>query len=143
MSELSDHSPIAESTPPALSHRRILLTMAAVAIFGSAAGFAFVSWQFGAGVFFGGILSLINYYWLKISLKKLFDAAVAHGEKPRFLVLRYFARYATLGVILTIVFLTHTVPVVAVIAGLASFALAIVVEGFIRLVSSFFNSREL
>ncbi len=117
--------------------------MAAVAILGSAAGFIFVSRQFGLGVILGGVLSLANYYWLKVSLKKLFDAALAHGEKPRFLAVRYFARYVAVGLVLTIVFLTHTVPVVAVILGLASFALAIVVEGFIRVFSSFFNSGKL
>jgi len=142
MSEFPDSSQIEQSTP-ALSHRRILVTMAAVTIFGSLAGFIFVSSEFGSGIILGGILSLINYWWLKVSLKKLFDAAIAHGTPPRFLAVRYFARYATLGVILTIVFLTHTIPVVAVIAGLASFALAIVIEGFIRLFSSFFNSKEL
>ena len=143
MSELPDSSQTEQPMPPALSHRRILVLMATVAIFGSIAGFAFVSSEFGLGVIFGGVLSLINYWWLKVSLKKLFDAAIAHGTQPRFLAVRYFARYATLGVILTIVFLTHTIPVVSVILGLASFALAIVIEGFIRLFSSFFSSKEL
>lgn len=143
MSELPDSSQTEQPMPPALSHRRILVLMGAVAIFGSVAGFIFVSVQFGLGVIFGGVLSLINYYWLKVSLKKLFDAAIAHGMQPRFLGIRYFARYVTLGAILTVVFLTHTIPVVAVIAGLASFALAIVIEGFIRLFSSFFNKKEL
>ena len=142
MSELPDSSQT-EPMPPALSHRRILVLMAMVTIFGSVAGFIFVSAEFGLGVIFGGVLSLINYYWLKVSLKKLFDAAIAHGTQPRFLAVRYFARYVTLGAILTIVFLTHTIPVVAVIAGLASFALAIVIEGFIRLFTSFFNTKEL
>ena len=142
MSELPDSSQT-EPMPPALSHRRILVTMALVAVFGSVAGFIFVSSEFGLGVIFGGVLSLINYWWLKVSLKKLFDAAIAHGTQPRFLAVRYFARYATLGAILTIVFLTHTIPVVAVIAGLASFALAIVIEGLIRISTSFFNGKEL
>jgi len=143
MSELPNTIQTVESSPPVISHRRILTIMAAVVILGSIAGFAFVSEPFGWGVLLGGILSLANYYWLKISLKKLFDAAVAHGEKPRFLAVRYFSRYLTLGIILTIVFLTHTIPIVAVILGLASFAVAIVIEGFIRLFSSFFNSKEL
>lgn len=143
MSELSDSIETEDIAPPALSHRRIVLMMAAVTFFGSLLGFAFVSAPFGWGVVFGGFLSLINYWWLKVSLKKLFDAAVAHGEKPRFLAVRYFARYAALGAILTIIFLTHTMPVVAVILGLASFGLAIIVEGFIRVFASFFNKREL
>ena len=117
--------------------------MGLVAVASGIAGFVLVSRQFGLGVVFGGVLSFINYYWLKVSLKRLFDNAVAHGEKPRFLALRYFARYVTLGGILTVVFLTKTVPVVAVILGLSSFALAIVIEGFIRLFSTFFKSKEL
>lgn len=143
MSEDSDSIEIGQPEPPPISHRRILWMMALVAVAGSLAGFIFVSRQFGAGVILGGILSFINYYWLKVSLKRLFDSAVAHGEKPRFLAVRYFARYATLGAILTVVFLTETIPVVAVIAGLASFAGAIVIEGLIRLFLTFFKSREL
>jgi hypothetical protein len=132
-----------EQQPSPISHRRILWTMGLVAVLAGLIGFIFVSWQFGLGVILGGILSFVNYYWLKISLKRLFDNAVAHGQKPRFLAIRYFGRYLTLGAILTVVFLTKTVPVVAVILGLSSFALAIVIEGFVRIFSTFFKSREL
>ncbi len=142
MSEADNIIETEQPTPTVISHRRILWTMGAVALFASLAGFIFVSWQFGLGVVLGGILSLINYYWLKISLKKIFDQA-AGGLRPRFLAVRYFARYLTLGGILLIIFLTKTVPIVAVILGLGSFALAIVVEGLIRLFSTFFKSREL
>jgi len=132
-----------QSTAPPMSNRRILWTMAMVAIAGGTASVIFISWQFGLGVIFGGFLSFVNYYWLKVSLKKVFDSAVAHGVKPRFLAVRYFSRYLTLGVILAIVFLTKTIPIIAVILGLSSFALAIMVEGFIRLFSTFFKSKEL
>lgn len=144
VSQMSDDSDsiINEQQPSPISHRRILWTMALVAFIAGIAGLVFVSWQFGLGVILGGVLSFINYYWMKVSLKRLFDSAIAHGEKPRFLAVRYFARYLTLGAILTIVFLTETIPVVAVILGLASFALAIVIEGFIRLFSTFFKSKE-
>ena len=124
-----------------LTHRRILIVMAAVAAAGSLLGLIFVSRLFGLGVLIGGILSFINYYWLKFSLKKIFAQAES-GEKPRFLGLRYLFRYIVLGVVLTIVFLTESIPVVAVIAGLGSFATAIVVEGIIRIFSSFFKKKE-
>lgn len=126
-----------------LSHRRILFTMMVVTLAGGIAGLIFASWQFASGIVIGGILSLLNYYWLKISLRRVFDNAVASGEKPRFLALRYFSRYLTIGAILTIIALTKFIPVVAVIAGLASFALAITFEGFIRLLTTFFNKREI
>lgn len=125
-----------------LTHRRILIVMAATAISGVMLGLIFVSRQFGLGVLIGGILSFVNYYWLKVSLKRIFEQAVG-GEKPRFLGLRYLFRYFILALILTIVFLTDEIPVVAVIAGLASFALAVVIEGFIRIILSFYKRKEI
>lgn len=142
MSDDTD-SHITEPSIPNISHRRILWLMAIVAVSGGLAGSIFISCAFGIGVLLGGVLSFVNYYWLKISLRKIFASAVEHGEKQRFLAIRYFSRYLTLGAILAIVFLTQTLPIISVILGLSSFALAITVEGFIRLFSTFFKSGEL
>jgi len=139
----SDSVNTEQELPPVTSHRRILWATAVVAVTGAIAGFIFVSQQFGLGVLLGGVISFVNYYWLKFSLKKIFDSVVADGEKPRFLALRYFSRYLTLGVILAIVFLSSVIPVIAVIFGLTSFALAIVIEGLIRAFSTLFQSRKL
>ena len=138
MSENSEPTDTDQQTIAALSQRRILWSMFSVAVVGSILGFIFVSWQFGAGVLFGGILSLVNYYWLKVSLKNVFDKAVG-GEKPRFLAGKYFLRYLAFGAVLAIVFLTKTLPVISVLLGLASFAFAIMVEALILLFSSFFK----
>lgn len=143
MSDDSDSIQIEPSAAPPISHRRILWAMAIIIVIGSLASFIFISRQFGTGVILGGVLSFINYYWMKVSLKRIFDNAIAHGEKPRFLAIRYFARYATLGAILTIVLLTETIPFLAVVAGLSSFALAIVAEGLISIFTTFFKSRKL
>ena len=131
-----------ESTVQTLSHKRILILMAFAALLGSMAGFIFAGTRFGIGVLIGGALSLINYYWLKRSLKTVFEEAVT-GEKPQFLAGRYFLRYVAFGLILTIVYLTKAVPVAAVLLGLASFALAIIFEAFIRLFKSFSNKKEI
>ena len=125
-----------------LTHRRILVLMAAVAVLSALTSFIFVNWQFGLGVLIGGVLSFVNYYWLKFSLKKVFEKTES-GERPRFLGARYASRYFALAAILLLIFLTKIVPVVAVILGMASFALAIVVEGFIRIFSSFFKKKEI
>ena len=143
MSDDSDSIIIEQSNLEPMSHRRILWTMAIIAVIGSLTSFFLVSGRFGAGVFFGGILSFVNYYWLKISLRKIFESAVASGQKQRFLAIRYFSRYLTLGIVLVFVFLTKIVPIIAVVLGLSSFALAIMIEGFIRLFSTFFKSKEL
>jgi hypothetical protein len=140
MSGNSEPSIAEQETIAQLSHKRILFIMGIVAVLGGFAGFIFVSHDFGLGFLLGGILSLINYYWLKKSLKGIFDKAIT-GDKPRFLATRYFLRYVSFGAVLTIVYLTEIVPVVAVLLGLASFALAIIIEAVIRLFSSVFKKE--
>ncbi len=117
-----------------LSHPRILVIMALLGLLGSIAGFAFVSATFGFGVLIGSILAFINYYWLKGSLKKIFDDA-AEGEKPKLLALRYFTRYLVLGAIIAVIYATGAVSIVGVILGMAGFGFAVVVDGFIRIFS--------
>lgn len=122
-----------------MSHRRIRRSVAAVAFLGGLFGFYLVSPEFGSGVFIGGLLSLVNYYWLKVSLQGVFDRIAGGGEKPRFLAAKYFLRYAVFVSILVIVFLTKVLPIIAVLFGLASFAVAIIVEALILLFASFFK----
>ena len=138
MSEDSEQADQQTQTVKELSHRRILAAMTATVFLGTLLGFIFGSASFGFGFLIGGILSLINYYWLKQSLRVIFENAVS-GEKPRFLATKYFTRYAAFGLVLAIVYLTKTVPVVAVLLGLASFAFAIMIEATIRLFSAFFK----
>ncbi|HVE58112.1 MAG TPA: ATP synthase subunit I [Pyrinomonadaceae bacterium] len=142
MSEDSEQIPEEQpATVQTLSHRRILTLMALAALLGSIAGFIFDGLNFGIGVLIGGALSLVNYYWLKRSLKVVFDKAIA-GEQPQFLAGKYFLRYLTFGMVLAIVYLTKAVPIIAVLLGLASFALAIIFEAIIRLFNSFSNKKE-
>lgn len=131
-----------QSTVQTLSHKRILSLMAIAGLLGTVAGFMFVSARFGIGVLIGGVLSLVNYYWLKQSLRRIFENAAA-GEKPQFMATKYFLRYTVFGIVLAIVYLTKSVPVVAVLLGLASFALAIIFEAFIRIFKSFSNKKEI
>lgn len=121
------------------SQRRILWSMAAVAVLAGLLSFIFVSPETGAGVLFGGGLALVNYYWLKISLKRVFDKIAGGGEQPKFLAAKYLLRYAVFISILVIVFLTKVLPIVAVLLGLASFAVAIIIEALILLFASFFK----
>ena len=122
----------------ALTHRRILTILAVCVVVGTISGFVFISKAFGFGFLTGGILSFVNYYWLKFSLKKIFDIAET-GEKPRVSATRYLLRYFVFGGLLFVIYLTKLVPVTSVILGLASFAFAIVIEGFIRIFSTFFK----
>jgi uncharacterized membrane protein len=132
---MGDYSePVAEEPRAAddLSHRRILIIMAVLIVAGCVLGFTFASVSFGSGVLIGGILSFVNYYWLKASLKTIFARAAA-GDKPRFLAAKYFLRYLALGLILVFLYFAVSIPVTAMILGLASFAFAVVIEGILRI----------
>ena len=129
-----------ESPVSAISHRRILFEMAGVIAVGAIAGFAFISLKTGSGVIIGGILAYANYFWQKHSLKAIFDRAI-DGKKTPFLALRYILRYVVLGGILLLIYLTQTVSIFAVIFGLSSFAIAVVIEGMISIFSSSYKKE--
>lgn len=139
MSENSEQGSEVQNIEP-LSHKRIFILMALAVGLGSVLSLIFVSANFAVGILIGGVLSLINYYWLSRSLKSVIEDAVAGGA-PHFLAGRAFIRYIAFGVVLAIVYLTKAVPMIAVLLGLASFAVAIIFEAFIRLFSSFSNKK--
>lgn len=116
-----------------LSHSRILKLMAVVGLAGGILGAILVSAKFGAGVVVGGLLAFANYYWLKNSLRKVFDLASETGERPRFLGLKFFGRYLALGVAVAVLYATDVVSVAGLILGLGSFGFAIVLEGVLKI----------
>lgn len=127
-------APPEQSIKP-LSHGRILRLMAVIGLAGSILGALFVSISFAAGVFVGTVLALVNYYWLKYSLKRIFDIALETGERPRLLALKYFARYLVLGAIVAVLYAADAVSIVGLILGMGSFGFAVVFEGFFRIFS--------
>ncbi len=118
-----------------LSHRRILALVAIAGALGALAGAALVNPRFGLGVLTGSILALANYFWQRRSMRRIFEKA-ARGDKPFFPAFAYILRYVVLGVVVWFCYVTDALPVIAVVAGLATFAMAIVIEGLIGIFSS-------
>jgi hypothetical protein len=134
---------IDERNVQSLSPKRIVILMAASSVLGAFLSFVLISANYGFGVLIGGVLSLVNFYWLGKSLKGVFEKIAREGEKPIFMGASYILRYLIFGLILAFVYLTNFVPIIAVLWGLASFAFALTIEGFIRIFSSFFNNKEI
>jgi len=118
-----------------LSHRRILVLMTIAGASGALAGAALVNPRFGLGVLTGSILALANYFWQRRSMRRIFEKA-ARGEKPFFPAFAYILRYVVLGVVVWFCYVTDALPVIAVVAGLATFAMAIVIEGLTGIFSN-------
>jgi len=138
---MGDHiEPVADEGRSAgdLSHRRILIIMAIVIVVAGVFGFIFVSARFGAGVLIRGALSFVNYFWLKGSLRSLFDRASAGGSAG-FLAAKYFLRYLAIAAVLALFYYAFAVPATAMLLGLAGFAVAVVIEGVLRIFTSSFK----
>lgn len=143
MSENSEPIVTEQKINGQLSHKRILWVMAIVIIVGAIVSSIFVSARFAAGFVLGGIAAFINYFWLKNSLKKVFDAANGGEDaRPSFLSLNYFLRYLAFGLFIYIVYLTNWVSMIAFLLGAGVFAAAIVIEGLILVLSSISKREE-
>lgn len=123
-----------DNTPQPIRHGGILVAMAGIIFAIAVAGFVLRGASFGFGVIFGGVLSFANYLWLDRSTRAIFsqNAMASTG----ILAAKYILRYAALGGILWLVHLTGAFPVVAVIAGLAAFAFAVVLQGLKNIFTS-------
>ena len=123
-----------ESSVKPISNRGILFVMLILVIAGTIAGFAFGGKAFGFGVLFGGVLSFINYFWLERSTRAIFEqnAFATTG----ILAVKYILRYAAIGLIVLLIYMTGAFPVPAVILGLLAFAFAVVVQGLKNIITS-------
>lgn len=132
MGEESPALPSDEPLPAGISHSRLLIEMAVLVAVGAVIGFILGGARFCFGVLFGGALAFINYYWLKRSTAAIFEKAIS-GVGGRFVSLRFISRYVALGVVILAIHFSGAMPATAVIAGLAAFAVAVVVDGFISI----------
>ena len=133
---------VSQKAVPPVTNSRILIIMFAVGILGSLFGSFYFSPRAGIGFFFGTAVAFANYYWLRHSLSQIFSAA-SEGTKPRFSLLKFFGRYFALGVLIAIVYVTKAVPIESFIFGAAGFAFAVMIEGFIRIFTTIFTTKEI
>jgi hypothetical protein len=132
---MGKESPALPSEAPVtanISHRRLLVEMAVLIVVGTFVGGSLAGPRFGIGILFGGLLAYLNYFWLKRTLAAVFDKALFGGQ-GRLLPLRFIGRYVVLGAIILAVHFSGVLPAAAVIAGLASFAAAVVIDGLISI----------
>ena len=108
---------------------RIFRTMAlavALAVIGS---LFFAEWRVSSGLLLGGVLSLLNHYWLISSTTAAFKV-VAHGAKPRLTLFNYILRYLVIAAVVFAAYRLNIVSLIATIAGLCSFVVALFAEAF-------------
>lgn len=121
-----------------LSERRLLATMTIILIMMVAASIIFANSDVTIGLILGGALSFLNYFWLKSSLRSLFDK-VAAGKGGKFSASFYIIRYAVIAVVIFAAAQLHLASVAAMLVGLLSFAFAVLLEAVIQLYLAIVN----
>jgi hypothetical protein len=72
---------------------------------------------FTLGILCGGVLSIVNYYWMYRSLKKAFFHV--SDRTKSFLIVRYYIRFVITGIILFLLITKTPISVFGLILGLS------------------------
>jgi ATP synthase I chain len=97
------------------------------------AGALFVSWKFVASFFVGGLISYLNFCWMKQGVDRLigsFGNEVRQAPRPsgKGVIFKYFLRYALIGGTLYAIFRFQFFEARGAILGLLLFVAAVLFE---------------
>jgi hypothetical protein len=141
MSEIVDNvgrSPFTDGDDDgAALERRLFRGMCVAVALALSVSLALAPWRVTTGLLLGGILSFFNHHWLRHSLGAVFGGAAARrgggGGRPRLGAARYVVRYVIIAAIVAAAYWLDLVSIAATIAGLCSFAAAIMIEALTQL----------
>ncbi|MFN2512020.1 MAG: ATP synthase subunit I [Pyrinomonadaceae bacterium] len=109
---------------------RIFRTMAVAVALAVIISAPLAPWRITTGLLVGGILSLLNHYWMRTSISAGFALALGHGTKPQIKLVRYILRYLAVGTVVFAAYQLNIVSLPATLLGLCSFVVALFVEAF-------------
>ena len=104
---------------------RVMAAVVALAVIGSA---VLGPWRVTAGLALGGTLALLNYHWLRTSVRALLSEASV--KRPRITITLYVLRHLIIGAVVFAGYLLQWVSLPAAIVGLCAFVPALFVEAF-------------
>ena len=109
---------------------RVMWTMVVTVSLAVILSVQFASWRVTAGLLLGGLLSVLNLYWMRSSIAAVFDHALGQGQKPRIRLVNYVLRYFVVVGVVFAAYKLNIVSLAATIAGLCSFVVVLFVEAF-------------
>jgi hypothetical protein len=121
--------------------RRIFRMMRFVVAASVAASALFAPWRVTTGLLAGGLLSLLNHHWLRVSVAAMFGRTL-EGARPKLKVARYVLRYLVVAAIVYAAVALDVVSLPATLVGLCSFVAAALIEGFTQLYRAVFHREE-
>ena len=102
--------------------------------------FVLSSPKFGLGVLIGGALAIANFYMMKRSLRRALDPR-RRGKTRFFYLLKYYLRFAALGIIIALLLVRGWVSPFGMLLGLSIIVIAIALVGFDEARKTFFKFK--
>lgn len=84
----------------------------------------FMSHRFTLGILLGGLISIINFYWLYQNLRKAFEMVT--DKTTSVVVFKYYIRLAVTAIVLFFVITRTSVDVIGLIVGLSIVVISII-----------------
>lgn len=109
-------------------NRGTIVVMAGVVVATAAAAAGIYGIRAAIGVLLGGLLAWLNFRWLDSSTRAMMQTPEVASTS--ILAMKYVFRYVVIAAVVFAIWYYDVLPVAAVIAGLASFAIAVVIRGF-------------
>jgi hypothetical protein len=116
---------------------RVMIATVTLAVVGST---MLAPWRVTFGLMLGGVLSLLNYHWLRTSIAAVFN--LTGTDRPRVKIWRYLVRYFVVSVAVFAAYQMQVVSLPATIVGLCSFVPALFVEAFRQFYFAFIHREE-
>lgn len=106
---------------------RIFRTMAIATGLGVAVSAVIGPWRVTTGLLIGGLLALFNHRWLKNSAAATIQLSTT-GVAPQFSIAQFLLRYLVIAAVIFAMYTLDLVSLPAVLAGLCTFVVAMMVE---------------
>jgi O-antigen/teichoic acid export membrane protein len=87
-------------------------------------GFAFFPFYFTLGILLGGLISILNFYWLSRDLVRVFQR-YSDKAKP-YIMIKFYIRFIVTGVIIFFVLTQTPVDLIGLVVGLSLVVINIV-----------------
>jgi len=117
------------STPDEALEMRIFRVMAISVFLAVMVSLWLSPWRIVTGLLLGGVLSLLNYHWLRTSIRAIIQAR-ASGKDISSNGSRFIVRYLVIFAVVLTAYLLNVVSLPATIVGLCSFVVALFAEAF-------------
>jgi ATP synthase I chain len=144
LTEIADRRTLtcAEATRDVALERRVVVSMCASVVVAVATSAALAPWRVTTGLLLGGALSLFNHHWLKGSITSGLRPSGSGEARPAFGVSRFVLRYLVVAFVIAAASALNVASLVAALAGMCSFVVAIFVEAGYQLYASMIKREE-